>query len=927
MVFQKSEMFLTMVIILFFFLTLLFLTLLTISRLTKIGKLKKRAYYDTLAGNFMFAIIFENRDPVDLRKQKEYASVLHDRFFKLCLLDTVIKLHKSYTGEYAKKIEAFYHESGLIRETYRKLNHFRWRPKCEAIRELAEMNVTSSYALITKYVNDKNLIVRQEAIICIIKLLGLKGLNFLVDYKELLTDWLQLNLIAVIKNNFPVISEPYYEEYLLSPNPSVVLFGKRLKAFYEKNGEPFTHSPNLDPISEEAKADFENPIFNSLSRGKFFLKEDLLIYFLFTFKRIASIILLLFVCFFLSHIFEISLNKSFSGLILYYACLNDIFTTLLIAFLITPIILILGIVHNELMKYVSWLLCFFIILIHISLTVYFFKTKLPLGSDFFAYSRDEIVSTIKAAGGFNFGLIAVLIVIIISFLLLLKLIQSSSMRFIQRGWGWLIAFISLFILSFFLKKERVVKINEFENYLVINKSQFFVNSIWNRYFRSPDFPFTDDRKYYLSDSDTTEKFIDKNFPFLKQNSSRNTLAPFFRSFTKENKPNFVFLILEGMGSDFTSSLAKLGSFTPFLDSLAQKSLFWENCLSAGGRTFAALPSIFASAPFLKQGFLEEGTNAPQATSFFKILKCNGYSCNYYTGSDASFDKMNIFLTSQGVDIGFDVSNFGKGYTKLPSLDGFSWGYGDQDIFNNYLKSAPQKQPTLSVLFTVANHSPYLIPDQSRYKERAYKQLQQLNISVEKKKFLQSYLNELSCLIYSDDALRYFFNEYSKQEAFKNTLFIITGDHRAPEIPISFQIDRFRVPLIIYSPLLKRTATFKSVVTHFDITPTLLSLLSNGIDRPAVKSWVGTVMDTSSSEIFNKKAALMRNKNEFEDFISNDHFLSGGILYKLSNNMNMDISEDESMRQQLQAQFDVFKQKNEAVMSTKKLVPDSVLRCR
>ncbi|HET6226129.1 MAG TPA: hypothetical protein VFF27_07600, partial [Bacteroidia bacterium] len=211
MVFQKSELFLTLVIVLFLFLTLLFLILLTISRLTKIRRLKERAHYDTIAGNFMFAIIFENKDFTDLVKQKEYNDYINDRFFKRCLLDTVIKLHKSYTGEFALKIEAFYHESGLIQETYKKLNSLRWALKCEAIRELAEMSVTSSYALITKYVSSRNLILRQEAIIGIIKLLGLKGLNFLVDYKELLTDWLQLNLIAVIKKNFPIVAEPYYE--------------------------------------------------------------------------------------------------------------------------------------------------------------------------------------------------------------------------------------------------------------------------------------------------------------------------------------------------------------------------------------------------------------------------------------------------------------------------------------------------------------------------------------------------------------------------------------------------------------------------------------------------------------------------------------------------------------------------------------------
>ncbi|HET6226776.1 MAG TPA: LTA synthase family protein, partial [Bacteroidia bacterium] len=693
-------------------------------------------------------------------------------------------------------------------------------------------------------------------------------------------------------------------------------------------GEPFSHSDNLAPVSDETKAAFENPILSSISKGRSFLKEDLFVYFMFTFKRIASIILILFTCFFLTHLIEIIFNKSFSGIIVYYAFINDVFTVLCIALVITPVLLILAVLHNDAMKSISWILCFSIFLIHISLSIYFFKTSVPLGSDLFAYSWDEIMATTKAAGGFSFSLIGGLIAFIIGFIFLHNYINGSSMRFIQQGKILLALFVGLFILTYFLKRQRINKITEFENYLAINKSQFFATSLLDKYSNKTEYMFSDDRSYYISSStDSAEKFINADFPFLKHNSARNTLGAFFKSLTRENKPNVVFLILEGMGSDFTGKHAKLGSFTPFLDSLELKSLFWENALSSGGRTFAALPSLFSSAPFLKQGYLEEGTIAPKTTSLFSILNCNGYSSSYYTGSDASFDKMDIFLKAQGVEIGSDVNNFGKGYTRLPSFEGFSWGYGDLDIFKNYFSSPSKRQPFVSVFFTVANHSPYLIPSQDVYKEKARKRIAQLNLAQNKKEFLSSYLNELSCLVYTDDALRYFFNEYSKRKEFKNTIFIITGDHRAPEIPISFQIDRFRVPLMVYSPLLTRTATFKSIATHFDVTPSLLALLSNSVEKPTVNSWIGSVMDTSIIEVFNKKTPLMRNKNEFQDYLDHDYLLSGDILYKLSPQLDLEVVDNESKKQQLQSEFELFKQKNAQVLSTKKLLPDSVLFCK
>lgn len=928
MVFQRSEIFLTMVIILFFLLALLFLTLLVISRLKKLRRLKKQKTYDFLTGYFLFSVIFEDKSFKELSLEKEYSAIINDSFFKSRLLDAVIKLHKSYTGEVAKKIEEFYYDSSLIKETYRKLEHGAWSVKCEAIRELAEMNVTSSYSLIANYVSASNLTLRQEAITAIIKLIGLKGLNFLNDYNELLTDWIQLNLISIIKHNFPSTDEPYYNSFIDSENASVALFGRRLKLFYEKSNDSFFETDNPNQVIYKINPDDENPIVTYFKKGSQFIKHKLTGSFFATFKRVLVLSIPLFVCCFGTHLFEILSAKISLYPLLYYAAINDLYITLLIAFITIPVFMLFHMIEEWWMRFVSFVVYLSIIFIHLALSFYFFKAKVPLGSDLLAYSMDEIKETSKAAGGFSYSTLGAFILVLLGYIFAVRFFIKSSDIFIRKIRLVILILLLLFAFSFLLRKERINTLSEYENYLAVNKSAFFISSIADNYQNKAEFPFTDEKQYYLSSSaDESEQLIDPNFPFLKKNSARNTLQPFFTELTRENKPNLVFLLLEGMGSDFVGEHAKLGNFNTFLDSLSKQSLFWENALSAGGRTFAALPSIFASLPFLKQGYLEEGKNAPKTTSLFRILTCNGYTCEYYTGSNASFDKMDIFLKEQGVEIGSEQNHFGAGYSKLPSLNGFSWGYGDKDIFRNYFTLSMKTQPKVSVFFTIANHSPYVIPDQNSYIERVKKRILEINLPADKKEFLGSYLNELSCLLYSDDALRYFFKEYSKRKEFENTIFIITGDHRAPEIPISFQIDRFRVPLLIYSPLLKRSANFKSIVTHQDITPTLLALLSGVIDRPAVNSWVGTLLDTSKTVAFGRQVALMRNKNEFQDFLSNDYFLSGNNLYKLTSDLGLELVDNETKKRQLKEQFTIYKLKNQEVLLSKMLVPDSVLSCK
>lgn len=242
---QRSEIFLTVMILLFFTMALLFLILLLISRLKKITAVKKRGFYKQLADNIVFSVLFSDKTYSDFIKDVTYVSNTKIEFFRLLLLESLISLHRSYSGTYSKKLEQFYKESLLIDETYKKLTSRKWSVKCEAIIELAEMNIVESAPLIQKYVDAKSLTLRQEAIIALVKLRGLTGLNFLAEYQEVLSDWMQLNLLSTIKNNFPVSIEPFYNSFLNSSNSSVVLFGRRLRAYYEQTNEPFVEQSDI----------------------------------------------------------------------------------------------------------------------------------------------------------------------------------------------------------------------------------------------------------------------------------------------------------------------------------------------------------------------------------------------------------------------------------------------------------------------------------------------------------------------------------------------------------------------------------------------------------------------------------------------------------------------------------------------------------
>jgi uncharacterized sulfatase len=423
-------------------------------------------------------------------------------------------------------------------------------------------------------------------------------------------------------------------------------------------------------------------------------------------------------------------------------------------------------------------------------------------------------------------------------------------------------------------------------------------------------------------------YVDKtNFPFLHTTeSSWEVLSPFFNR--DSTPPNIVIVLVEGLGRAFTGRDAYLGNFTPFIDSLSQKSLYWQNFLSEGGRTFAVLPSVLGSLPFAKNGFNGLDNAMPRHLSLMNVLKNNGYRTAFYYGGDSHFDDMDLYLERNQVDSIFDEKNFPGNYIKMPSsATGASWGYGDKELFRRYFESNTATQsPYLNVVLTVSTHSPFLINEQARYNNRFEQRMNELGFDEAKKKQYRIHTDKYASILYADDALRYFFEQYSKRADFNNTIFVITGDHRMPEIPMSTKIDRYHVPLIMYSPLLSRTAQFASVSTHFDITPTLLSFLHKqyGLNVPQTASWMGSYMDTARRFRNLHAYPLMQTKNDIIDFVMGNYLLNGRNLYRLDSTLDATPDQTANKKIQLQNAFTRFKEDNKAFIGTLKIVPDSLL---
>jgi hypothetical protein len=182
----------------------------------------------------------------------------------------------------------------------------------------------------------------------------------------------------------------------------------------------------------------------------------------------------------------------------------------------------------------------------------------------------------------------------------------------------------------------------------------------------------------------------------------------------------------------------------------------------------------------------------------------------------------------------------------------------------------QTAPRTDIYLTLTTHAPHEYPRSSHFQDIVKNKIAQTSSLSEKEKdFIYNRLDIYGSYTYSDWAIQQLIEGYKNRNDFENAIFIITGDHH----PYPQQFGgyyNYHVPLIIYSPMLNSNRIMKGVVSHRDVTPTLLSLLKNkfNIETPHETAWLNTALDTS----------LTFNANTFSPLQLIDHTLEG-ILYK------------------------------------------------
>lgn len=423
-------------------------------------------------------------------------------------------------------------------------------------------------------------------------------------------------------------------------------------------------------------------------------------------------------------------------------------------------------------------------------------------------------------------------------------------------------------------------------------------------------------------------YVDDAYPFYRQANDPDVLGPFFRPTEDGLPPNLVVVVVEGFGRRLTAVDEPVLSFTPFIDSLATEGLFWPNCLATSERTFGVLPSVFASAPYGRYGFSTPLATTPRHHSLLRDLKRNGYDMAFYYGGDMAFDRYDFFLKANHVDDLFEPEVAVTDSAVYRALvENNRWGLDDGQLFEAAIDQMHadtfQRRPRLDIYLTLSTHEPFLIDDIGRFEDEVKRIVEQTpGVSEKERNNVLKNLNVYACFLYLDQCFRELFAYYASRPEFANTVFVVTGDHRMGMLPFGSPIHKYNVPLVVYSPLLKRAKTMEAVVSHLDVAPSLNAFLHANYDY-AIDGrchWLGTAFDTATAFRNTRQMAFMLNNRDVVEYYRDEVMLSRNRLIKMDSLFRMTAVDDDSLLALYQAELHDFDLLSRFVVQNDKLLP-------
>jgi Sulfatase len=287
------------------------------------------------------------------------------------------------------------------------------------------------------------------------------------------------------------------------------------------------------------------------------------------------------------------------------------------------------------------------------------------------------------------------------------------------------------------------------------------------------------------------------------------------------RPNVVFIQMESLSIYKTSLLGSRLDPTPFLKSLAARSLFFDRFYVVMENTSRSMFATLFGIPDVSSLAINATRNPLLIDQHCLLNSLEGYQKNYFLGGSANWAQIRAAFKNNipGLKI------YEEGSYRAPIVD--VWGVADVDLLlEGAQRLEREAQPYFAYFQTSGDHPPFTIPPHLHDFHRQSVAEAQLHPAG----FADN--EDYNAVRLMDYSLEKFFAAQARTGRDQNTVYVLYADHgiargnadaRYGAIPLAVH----QIPLLIYAPgFIHQGRVIDTVGSQLDILPTVMSLLGH-----------------------------------------------------------------------------------------------------